>query len=538
MATSLTIDGLASLSQISNNTLFLVRENGIEYKYSFEKLVRDLLSNPVIKDNLGSNESKFKDLYLEGSLNISSLNTPSISLDDDINEYKLYKTSELPECSLEYGTAYSYDWWANPIPFVEYNRYGAPRSVKYDHGVIKKGDAQLEFARNLSAYEDCLITTNLKKPAWETSYFIDEIAEKDSSKKSISILNDLPDHVRETFSIKAQFKSEIHPSDDVIVSIGTREIADGDFDLSFSTDGIHRIIKISGTDETPESTQRWISSITSGPVSMFNAQKSLEARDKEHTDEEKGHTLLWDRSLRLGTTKVDLDDKDLQRFSIATNKAIKTYVDTAKEEAIGSSKVTLKKVETPTSMDPNKYYFLYSDSDLQTQASSSDVQIQNNYVDQNAYIERGSEGETTLVVTYVENSTGNDVADYLPIEEGAIIQYGRVYTRDPSTKKVRLAKKGEKAIGIASDTCGIKVGKNPKESQVPIAIGGWVLAYVDKEYKPGTLLKIGEKGILTKASKFDQIFNSFLVVASYDRIELSELWHGKEVDGRHWVKVR
>lgn len=156
------------------------------------------------------------------------------------------------------------------------------------------------------------------------------------------------------------------------------------------------------------------------------------------------------------------------------------------------------------------------------------------------YKDRDNDGdsEAWFTASYVCNAVWNDIADYLNVDKDLEIIYGRAYTRDPKTNKVRLAQKNERAIGLASDTCGFQLGKNDKEHQIPIALGGWILAYTDKNYKPGTLLKVGKKGILTKASKLDEIFNPSRIIASFDRVEKEETWHGKVVDGRNWVKIK
>lgn len=161
--------------------------------------------------------------------------------------------------------------------------------------------------------------------------------------------------------------------------------------------------------------------------------------------------------------------------------------------------------------------------------------------------ETGTEPETTtktsyavkytLTADYVANAIWNDIADYIKIDDDLEVEYGKTYTRDPNTGKIKLAQKGDPIIGIASDTCGFKLGENKEEHQLPVALGGWVLAFVDKVYPAGTLLKVKKEGILTKASKIDEIFNSYKIVAKFDREEKAKTWYGRKVNKRHWVKV-
>lgn len=154
------------------------------------------------------------------------------------------------------------------------------------------------------------------------------------------------------------------------------------------------------------------------------------------------------------------------------------------------------------------------------------------------YVDFEIDGLATFHADYVVNAVWNDIADYLVVDPDLEIIYGRAYIRDAATGKVRLAFKNERAIGIASDTCGFKLGKNDTLAQIPIAIGGWVLAYTDKIYTPSTPLKVGKDGKLTKASKWDEVFHPARIIASFDRAETETSWHGKNVDGRSWVKVK
>lgn len=205
----------------------------------------------------------------------------------------------------------------------------------------------------------------------------------------------------------------------------------------------------------------------------------------------------------------------------------KTYTDDAvkikKEDTANTTKryfvnfegnIDSKDVSNPKFQSSDKIYVEYKDSD-------SD-----------------GKSEAWFTASYVCNAVWNDIADYLNVDKDLEVIYGRAYTRDPKTNKVRLAQKNEKVIGLASDTCGFQLGKNDKEHQIPIALGGWILAYTDKNYKPGTLLKVGKKGILTKASKLDEIFNPSRIIASFDRVEKEETWHGKVVNGRNWIKIK
>jgi len=130
----------------------------------------------------------------------------------------------------------------------------------------------------------------------------------------------------------------------------------------------------------------------------------------------------------------------------------------------------------------------------------------------------------------------NDIADFVNIDDDVEIIYGRAYVRDNG--KVRLSKKSDKGIlGIASDTFGFGVGNDTEKNQIPIAIGGWVLAEIDKVYPFATSLTYSSEGKLTKASILTRLLYTTKIVATFDREEKELEWNGIKVNGRHWVKV-
>lgn len=138
----------------------------------------------------------------------------------------------------------------------------------------------------------------------------------------------------------------------------------------------------------------------------------------------------------------------------------------------------------------------------------------------------------------VYNAIWNDIADFIFVDENVKIEFGKVYYRKNDYSIVQTDKYASRAIGIASDTYGFGVGQKKEGKQIPIAIGGWVLAYTDKIYKPGTPLVATKEGKLTKARWYTVILNSDRVIAHFDRPELKPIWNGIEVNTRNWVKVR
>lgn len=147
--------------------------------------------------------------------------------------------------------------------------------------------------------------------------------------------------------------------------------------------------------------------------------------------------------------------------------------------------------------------------------------------------------DANLYATKVYNAVWNDIADFIPVPKHTTIQYGRAYVMDENGEyAVSQSYCPEGLIGIASDTYGIGVGRVERQSQMPIAIGGFVLAYVDKVYRTGTPLTAGPSGILTEISAQDKHDYPERILATFWKDESEMEWNGINVDGRRWVKIR
>jgi hypothetical protein len=140
-----------------------------------------------------------------------------------------------------------------------------------------------------------------------------------------------------------------------------------------------------------------------------------------------------------------------------------------------------------------------------------------------------------LYATKVYNAVWNDIADFIELDEEIDIEYGKVYVYENG--KMRLSKSCELGIvGIASDTYGYGLGKKDIKNEIPIAIGGFVLAH-SPIYPSGTPLTSSMSGRLSKMKMLDKLFHPERMVATFFREEKKEEWNGVKVNGRHWVKV-
>jgi len=140
--------------------------------------------------------------------------------------------------------------------------------------------------------------------------------------------------------------------------------------------------------------------------------------------------------------------------------------------------------------------------------------------------------------TRVYNAVYNDIADFQTLDD--LLIPGKCYYDTEDGAKICDERCQESVIGIASDTYGFGVGQNDLK-QVPIAIAGWTLAYVDRIYVPGTPLTNNQNGDLTKITQEEKRDYPERIVAIYKRKETQDMIGNKikiAVNGRHWVKVK
>ena len=147
-----------------------------------------------------------------------------------------------------------------------------------------------------------------------------------------------------------------------------------------------------------------------------------------------------------------------------------------------------------------------------------------------------------LYASKVWGAVFNDLADAIPVREGDVIEAGYCYGFDGEhyTKTSEYMQKSY--IGIHSDTFGFLMGHEEGKEKLNVAVSGFVLAYVDKEYEVGTPLTCTENGYLTEIKKEDKIEYPERIVATYWKNEPNEEWgpEGKKVkvNGRRWVKIK
>ena len=148
----------------------------------------------------------------------------------------------------------------------------------------------------------------------------------------------------------------------------------------------------------------------------------------------------------------------------------------------------------------------------------------------------------TLTASAVHGAVFNDLADAIPVGEGDVLEAGYCYGFD-GEHYIKTSEYMQKSyIGIHSDTFGFLMGQEEGKEKLNVAVSGFVLAYVDREYGVGTPLTCTEDGYLTEIELEDKIKYPERVVATYWKSEPNEEWGPEgdkiKVNGRKWVKVK
>lgn len=140
----------------------------------------------------------------------------------------------------------------------------------------------------------------------------------------------------------------------------------------------------------------------------------------------------------------------------------------------------------------------------------------------------------------VHNAVWNDLVDCIPVPEDTELEYGYCYKFDGENYTKTSNYSDSQFMGIHSDTAGFYMGERPTKT-LKASVAGFVLAHVDRVYKPGTLLTCTKDGELTKANLFIRVFKSHSIIASFWKDETEEEWGPSsrkiKVNGRKWVKV-
>lgn len=152
----------------------------------------------------------------------------------------------------------------------------------------------------------------------------------------------------------------------------------------------------------------------------------------------------------------------------------------------------------------------------------------------------GSTASGQFIAQKVWNSVWNDLADFQLVCDEVV--FGKCYYDTFDGAKICNVRCQKSVIGIASDTFGMALGQGRYQNQIPIGTSGWVLAFVDKTYEPGTPLTNDERGYLTEMTLSEKQNYPERLIGIYKKPEYETQFgtENKKVDvnGRHWVKIK
>lgn len=172
-------------------------------------------------------------------------------------------------------------------------------------------------------------------------------------------------------------------------------------------------------------------------------------------------------------------------------------------------------------------------------SGTSSIEFLNNSSQAALNVIGGIYASNGIRATKIFNTVWNDIADCITVDCELESGYCYKFNGEHYSKTEKYADEG--FIGIHSDTAGFYVGQKGG-NELHVAIGGFVLAYVDKEYPVGTPLTCTKDGKLTKLRKLDIIFRPHRIIGTYWKPETEETWGpiGQQinVNGRHWIKIR
>ena len=257
--------------------------------------------------------------------------------------------------------------------------------------------------------------------------------------------------------------------------------------------------------------------------------------------------IIDERELPDAFKVEDPDTEEIQAYKAKDNK-----ITSAKwVEAYAGARLSVLEKKISNNIDPqiedlNRSVFgatnpteEVADSGKIINASKQDASA--NSTNAAIYTPGGLKVGLNIYADAVHNAVWNDLVDCIPVPEDTELEYGYCYKFDGENYTKTSNYSDSQFIGIHSDTAGFYMGERPTKT-LKASVAGFVLAYVDKVYKPGTLLTCTKDGKLTKANLFTRLFKPHSIVASFWKDETEEEWGPSsrkiKVNGRKWVKIQ
>ena len=133
----------------------------------------------------------------------------------------------------------------------------------------------------------------------------------------------------------------------------------------------------------------------------------------------------------------------------------------------------------------------------------------------------------------------NDYAEYRKFD-GDKVEAGRVVTETGKDSVQYTNSRLQFAPAVISDTYGMVIGED-KEGNVPLAIGGKVLAYPYESretYKVGDAVCSGPNGTVSRMTRKEIVEWPDRILGYYVGTPEDEEFNGVPVNGRIWIRIR
>lgn len=225
------------------------------------------------------------------------------------------------------------------------------------------------------------------------------------------------------------------------------------------------------------------------------------------------------------------------------NKTTTTAQSVAAATTFGST-VNVKSTTYLGGASNSHHVRIYVDSGnkkiIQSYNNSTADTLYLNYGGGNVYLSGTSGAYANATGLY--NAVWADLVDTIVVDDKAVIEPGYCYCFDGKKYYKSTKYMDDGIVGLESDTYGFVMGERNEKHELHVAVAGFVLAYVDKVYKPGTPLTCTKDGRLTKMGFFGRLLHPEKVLGTFWKTESAKTWGTEakkiKVNGRCWIKVK
>ena len=577
----MTIDNLNELTNLKGESLLVVRSGNVDYRYPISSLIQNLLYNPTVGNtSLGASSLPFEYAYITnltvggslfvsgttaltglltanggistGKINTSTLCTTDLAVLDSltVNENSTLNGEVIikSNVTLEADAIGSLEPLKLTSPKLIASTSVSSPDICVSNILEEVPNQGITLKNNLTQADSLWVSSSLFKGALTSKDSDGKLKLYIDGTNEINFGGTQDSHDSIYFGKTSQDKTKV-PSTYIFGSTeagtATLKAKTLNCDDSITTPELEVSTKASIKELEVTSASRFEDSIkVDKNVTALKFIGALEGNASTATQWEKSFTLKITSdasdSVITGSRSFKgselLDEKD-------TSKGNGTTLDLTVKEATTSTKGLLS-ASDKKKLDTLDDYRAIANTWSKKQAFTANgvVEASSSYGAGTLNVTGGIIASSGIKGSKVYNAVWNDLADCIPVDGDCELIYGYCYCFD-GNKYYRSHKYlDDGIIGIHSDTYGMHMGYKRGLKQMNVAVAGFALAFVDKEYAPGTALTCGENGYLTEILREDRIEHPEKIVATYWKKENEEYWGSDKekvkVGGRVWVRIR